>query len=496
MFRGKRETLPHSRMRTAREEVMSNQVDQEIQDILTHIYQPGTDDPHDQSQPHRTLNIYIEVEEQEKEADQPPTIESTLDEQPTATPTPDDTNTPVATEQPLPCNNTIEGYTTKRQHRPHPATLLLLIVPLFGILAGIAYAVLLPLWTPSASVTIVTASQHFTTTSTLQLVTDGTADPTKNQVPGRALSSVTMSQQKTVPATGTTRQAAQAAHGYITFYNGATYSQTIPAGTVLVGADGVQLVTDADAILPAAVFPTFGQASITAHAAISGAGGNVRTGDVYGACCRLNVSAVSGAFHGGQDARTYQSVTQQDITSVVPTIKNSLDQSIQAALQTQVQASETLITPLAYTSKVTPNRQPGEEATQLQVTVSETCTGMAYTTNALTSLATQRATQDAEKRLGTGLTTTTGVQSRVVQTTPSSHGTLTLHIRSSSVWAYPFSQEQQNSIKAMIAGMSKDKATAILLLRMAEVQSVSITLKNGTTLPTDAQHISLLFLQV
>jgi hypothetical protein len=465
----------------------SNDLQQQLHTILTSLEHTHTDDPQTESQLHRTINIYIEVEDQHSETDQPPIIESILDD--------DTTSISDAPKSSHPRIHQTEGHSIKRQRRAHAATMLFLIVPLVGLLAGsVFYALLVPMWTPSASVTIVTTSQQLTTSSTLQVVTEGTADPSKDQIAGRTLASVTMSQQKTVPTTGTTRQAAQTAHGIITFYNGATYSQTIPAGTVLVGADNIQLVTNADAHLPAAVFPTFGQANVTAHAAILGTTGNVRAGDVYGACCRLNVSAVNSAFYGGQNARSYQSVTQQDINGVVTSIKTSLEQSVQAALLTQVQPSETLITPLPCAFKATPNHEVGEEATEVQVLVSETCTGTTYTNQALTKLTTQRVTQNAEQRLGTGYTTT-GVQSHIFKATQSSHNTLTLQVQSVSLWTHPFSQEQQDNIKTMIAGMSKNRATAIVT-HMAGVQSVSITLKNGTTIPNDVHQIHLLFLQI
>ena len=469
---------------------MSNQLDQEIHDILTSIYQPETDDPHDESQPHRTLNIYIDVEEEA--VDLPPTIESILDEQPVPTAT-DEANTPISTEQPLPIHVT-QLYKAKVQRRMSLTVLLFLILSGMGSIAGIGYAVLIPLWTPSASVTIVTASRQLTTTSTLQLVTNGTADSTKNQLPGRELPAITMSQQKTVPTTGTAHQDAQVAHGFITFYNAAPSVQIVQAGMLLTGADGVHVITDQDATIPAALMPTEGQVMVSAHAATTGTTGNIRAGDVYGQCCRLNVFVASGAFHGGQDARTYQTATPQDITSVTISVKTSLEQSVQAAFQTQVQASETLVTPLSCTSKVAPDHQPGEEATHVQVMVNETCTGSVYTTQALTTLATQNATQDAEKRLGTGFTTT-GVQTRLTQAHITKNGRNELEITSVSLWAYPFTPEQQSTIKAMIMGASKEKATTTLL-HMTGVQSVSITLKNGTTLPTDVQHIHLLFLQV
>ena len=159
------------------------------------------------------------------------------------------------------------------------------------------------LFSPSATVTIVATSQHITSTSTLHIVTNGTADPMKNQVPGRVLPPLTMSEQKTVPTTGTTRQAAQTAHGFITFYNAAPYAQTIEVGTMIAGADGRPGSSRTKTpSYPAAIMPTEGQTTILGHAGTPGPQGNIRAGDLYGACCRLNVFVTNGAFHGGQDA--------------------------------------------------------------------------------------------------------------------------------------------------------------------------------------------------
>jgi len=304
---------------------MNNQLDQDLEHIFADIYDHNdTTEPHDESLPPRTLNVYIDVEEEEA-TNLPPTVNSTVDEYPTSTVT-DEAETPRHTEHPT-RNDATALQPRKRQRRLHLAVLLFLMLSLVGALVG--YAVLIPLWTPSANITIVTASQHLTTTSTVQLVTNGTADPMKQQLAGRALSTITMSQQKTIPTTGTTRQDAQAAHGLITFYNAAPYIQTIEVGTLLIGTDGIQVLTDQAVIISAALMPTEGQVTVSAHATLPGPQGNIRAGDIYGACCRLNVFVASGAFHGGQDARTYQSVAPQDINSTA-SLKSSLDQSVQA----------------------------------------------------------------------------------------------------------------------------------------------------------------------
>ncbi|MBA2395772.1 MAG: hypothetical protein H0V70_23850, partial [Ktedonobacteraceae bacterium] len=201
-----------------------------------------------------------------------------------------------------------------------------------GVIALLMVSIL-PLFTPDAIITIVPNTQPIQTTQTIT-VTTGQAAGT--QLQGRALAAITMSQARTVPTTGKGHQDAQAAQGYITFYNAATYAQTITAGTLLTGADGRQVMTEQDAIIPAANYPTFGQRSVSAQSVNTGPGGNIRAGDIYGPCCRLNVSAVSSAFTGGKQARDYQTVTTQDITTVASSLKTSLNQSVQAAFQTQV----------------------------------------------------------------------------------------------------------------------------------------------------------------
>ncbi len=454
-----------------------------------HSSTPDEPEPSYQHCPTTIIDVY--VIEHDQDHDELPIVESTLD---TLTQERQDTTTDEEPETTTPTAPSSAPFTHQRTPRSRWYLVALLTLCMLLIGTGGTLA-LVPLFTPSARITLVTASRHLTTTSTVQLVTQGIADPAKQQLAGRVLPAITMSQQQTSATTGTTREMAQAAHGLITFYNAAPYAQTIEVGTLLTGADGVQIITDQDATIPAAVLPTEGQGTVSAHAAITGPQGNIRGGDVYGACCRLNMFVASGAFHGGQDARTYQSVAPQDITSVDSSLKTSLDQSVQAAFQAQVQPTETLLTPLSCTPKVTPDHRVGEEATHVQVLLEETCTGVVYSTQALTTLATQRATTDANTRLGRGYTTTTGVQTRLMQVHPSQHGACDLQLQSVSVWAYPFTQEQQNSIKVMIVGMSKDKATKTLL-HMTGVQSVSITLKNSTTLPTNAQQISILFLQV
>ncbi len=300
-----------------------------------------------------------------------------------------------------------------------------------------------PVLFPEATVTIVPVSRQLSTTTTVTLTS------ASGPLPGRTLSSVTMSQEKTAPTTGRGHEDAQPGRGLVTFYNAAPYAQTIVAGTLLTGRDGVQVVTEQGVTVPAAVYPTFGQASVTAYTTIIGPAGNIKAGDIYGPCCVQNISAVNSAFSGGQAAPDYQSVTQQDINTVAASLKKSLDQSAQAALQTQVQSSETLITPLPCQENVTSDHRPGEEATEVQVTVSETCSGVVYDTQAYQDAITQALDQQATKQLGEGYTLIGVVQSSITQITTDQQQHIVLHVTLAGTLDYELSQAQQQAIKGV-----------------------------------------------
>lgn len=382
-----------------------------------------------------------------------------------------------------------EEEITERQRETPPFLLRrnTLVSAGIGALALLAIGTLLtvfvlPLLFPEATVTIVPVSKQVQTTTTVTLTGASGA------IPGRTLSAVTMSQEQTAPTTGRGHKDAQPAHGLITFYNAAPYAQTIVAGTLLTGNDGVQVVTDQSITVAAAVMPTEGQASVTAHTLTTGPASNIQVGDIYGLCCVQGISAANSAFTGGQTAHDYQSVTQQDITTVAASLKKSLDQSEQAALQTQVQSSETLVTPLPCQESVTSDHHPGDEASQVHVTVSETCTGIVYNTLAYQDDITQVLNRQAGTQLSEGYTLIGQVQSSITQVSTNKQQHTTLHVTLAGTYAYQLSQEQQQAIKASIAGKSKTEATAAIL-HTAGVQSVSITSTQGDKLPGDTNRI-------
>ncbi len=407
--------------------------------------------------------IFIEREEDEDEQD---IIDSTLTE---AEP---DTNIPYTPPiQPL----------TKTQARDEKTNthvgLFMMSLLLFLCFASIALQVNLILNPPIATIILIPKSQTLSLNATVQL--------------GRLLPPTTLSQEKTVPTTGHGHQDARAATGTVTFYNGQFTQVTIPAGTSLAGNDSVQVITDEDAVIPAASPnpPVFGQVTVSAHVTTTGAQGNIAAYDINQTCCATSILVKNTApFSGGQDARDFQTVTKQDIANAAAPLKTTLAQSVQGALTGQVQSGEALVTP-PCTPKVTSDHQTGDEATQVKVTLTETCSGVAYDTQELETKATQLLTTQALKKLGSGYSALGDVQvTTTTATVTASHPIIAFSCN--GVWVYVLSGKAQEHIKDLIKGKTTQDALH-LLTSQPGIERVSTSWDVNTKLPKDIQNIHL-----
>ena len=311
---------------------------------------------------------------------------------------------------------------------------------------------------------------------------------------------MTLSQARTTPATGKGHQDAEAAMGTITFYNGLFSSQTVAAGTRLSGSDGVKVITDQVAVIPAALVttpPIYGQISVPAHAAVVGPQGNIRVRDVNEACCLTSVLAQNTiAFRGGQNERDYSVVARADIDNIVSSLTATLIKEEQAALTSQLSASEALVTPSCI-SKVTPDHLPGEEATSVKVTDTERCVAIAYKSASLRKEATRAFMQQAQRRLGTHYRLIGAMWVQVVRTALRSNqeGIATISVYIGGTWMYQLSQKELEMIKVSIAGQTPRQARQILL-SLPGIQRVEIEgLLENTRLPksTSSFHMLQLF---
>ena len=359
----------------------------------------------------------------------------------------------------------------RKSDLPAYTTILFFIFLILSCLAFQLYLVFNP---PIVIVTVVPRSQTVHLTGTLQL--------------GRVLVPITLSQSQTVPTTGKGHQDPKQATGFITFYNGLLSEQTVPAGTLLTGSDGVEITTNQDANIPSAAPPIEGQATITAHAINSGSQGNISAKDINEACCAVSILAVNFTpFHGGQDERDFQTVAKSDIVTVATPLKTAVQQDMQKALQGELKPNEQLQT-LPCHPTVASDHQIGEEARLVTVTVSVACSAIAYDTKALEIKATQLLTTQAVRKLGTGYTLLGSVQVSVIQATAQPRPTLVLSYQ--GIWVYAISNREQQRIKSLITGKSYQQAMQVLKA-LPGVERVSIQFDENTKLPKDSRYIHL-----
>jgi hypothetical protein len=337
-----------------------------------------------------------------------------------------------------------------------------------------------------ATVTIIPQSQQVTLSGTMQL--------------GRVLPPLTISQSQTTKATGIGHQNATAATGYLTFYNGQFQSVTIAAGTILTGASGILIATDQDATIPAANPPSFGQVTMAAHAINAGVQGNIPAYDINQACCATSVLVKNAnVFSGGQNERTYTTVTQHDIHSISTVLTTTLAQSITGALEGQLRPDEQLQL-LPCTPTVTSDHQPGEEATQIKVTVSETCSAIAFNSQQLQTKATAYLATQAQQKAGAGYSLFGTPQIHVTQATVSSTPPhlVFLSFTTTGRWIYGISNRAQQQIKYLIAGKTTQEA-ARLLAALSGVESATIRFSgfgDVTRIPKATGYIHIVLIVV
>ncbi len=357
------------------------------------------------------------------------------------------------------------------------ALLLGLLVPLFCIALQL-YFIANPF---TVTVTLAAKTQHLSLTGTLQL--------------GRALNPITLSQSQSVQTTGHGHQDARNAIGSITFYNGQPAQEFVPAGAILTSANGIHIATNQDATIPAADLtanpPVFGQVTVAAQATIVGSGGNIAAYDINETCCAPSVVAKNTQnFSGGQDARDFQTVTKQDIANAATPLKTTLVQSMQNTLTGQLKSGEAL-TSHHCSQTTTADHQAGEEASQVKVTVSETCSSIAYDTQALETKVTALLTAQAIKKLGTGYSILESPQITVTQATAAKQ--VMLSFTSVSRWIYALNSQEQNHMKKIIAGKTKEQALQ-RLYRLPGIEQVSMQFAgfgDDTSIPKNLSSIHL-----
>jgi hypothetical protein len=356
--------------------------------------------------------------------------------------------------------------------------------------AGAAsYLYLLPL-TASATVTITPKAKSLHTDAMFTIATN----PKAGQVQGSPLVASSFTKSKTVPATGHAHDDATQAAGVLTFYNADSQAYTIPAGTSFT-VQGVTVVTDTTVTVQAAVPPSFGTGITQAHAIQAGTVGNIAAHAIDTRCCgsEFITATNTSAFSGGQDARTYSFIQSSDIQNAATDLLSSLTPQATETLQKEARPGEQVVTPLC-SPRTQESAEPGAAAADVTVSVTQTCSSIAYLTDSLNQVATSilahMATLSNFEEVGTTQVTVNG-------STYTNH-TATLKVSVSGVWVYRFTQAQEAALTRHIAGESQESAKATLE-NVDGVAQVSIHVQRldfKDLLPTNPQRITIQFFYI
>ncbi len=373
---------------------------------------------------------------------------------------------------------------------------------LLYLLALVLVAVLVaPVATLAATVTLVPETKTLSTSLTVTALSTGTPDPARKQVAAHVLVVSSPTQSQTVSTTGTGHAPARVGEGTLTFYNAAPYTQTVAAGTLLTGADGVEIVTATPAVTPAGNPPTFGIATVPAHAAVIGPQGNIAPLDLNGLCCMAGISVKNTtAFHDGQYAYDFPMVTQADIDQAAGSLLATLTAATQENMHAEVHPNERLVGQVQCQPAVTPDHPVGSNASQVTVNVSVTCHAQAYDYGAVVRLVTSVLMQQVMTTLGTGYALRGTISTTITQAGAPPHakpGTLTLLVTGQGVWVYQVNPTEQARLTRLIAGLSRQAATQVLQQQEAgHLTAIHIQVTglwtDGSRLPADPARIHLL----
>jgi baseplate J-like protein len=433
---------------------MANNIEQEIRAVLAQM--DNGEQQEQQTPPEDIQDIYVLIvrEHGEVEEDQPQVIDS---------------------EPVTPPDKPTQSF-------PY-LTLSIVLVCLLPMLASILLQVYLLQNPPIATVTITPKSQTVTLSGTVQL--------------GRLLQPLTISQSQITPTTGKGHQDAQAATGTVTFYNGQQTEQTIVAGTVFTGQNGVSIETTQSATIPPGNPSTgYGTVTVTAQALQAGSNGNIQAGDVNSPIA-IAVFVKNNQFRGGQDERDFSTVSQQDIHRVSTTLEKSVALSMQAVLQGQLSLLEQLQL-LPCTPTVISDHPIGAEATSVKVTVSQTCSAVAYRSQDLATKATAYLANKAQQTTGAGysLFGTVLVSLKQTSVTNTPHPLVFLSFQATGTWIYALFPSAQQQIKHLIAGKSTQQA-AQSLAALPGIERATIHfsgISDPERVPKSTQNIHLVLL--
>ena len=366
---------------------------------------------------------------------------------------------------------------------------LLLALPLVGVLLFV-----FPPWTQSQATILIhplSVEKH-----DLLHLTATVAPIDASQSQARRLSATSIAPQISVQATGVVQQQASVARGVLTFYNSASFPQTVAEGLIFTVGQGIQIVTDQAVTIPPGTPAQASSVSVPAHVLQGGVPGNIGPLTIHSLCSECGGIAIAvknlKPFSGGQDAQTFTVVAQTDLDNVARVQEGELVNQSHIVLLRQLHQGEQLGSPIHCAEHLTSEPVVGAKATQASIEVTEACTALAYDPldigHRAALLFHSQVQRSLDAHLALARPISTYIQLPIVETDPA---TLSISVSVSGRWVYQMSQAAQSRLIRQLEGLSYEQALAQLTTAPG-VQTASIEGIGGNDLlPRDPAQFTV-----
>ena len=290
-------------------------------------------------------------------------------------------------------------------------------------------------------------------------------------------------------ATGSGHQDATYATGLVTFYNALPSPQEVPQGQLLIGADGIHIVTDQDAFIPAGTLSVNGQMTISAHVTTLGSQGNIQAGDISGACCRDYVFARKQPIFRRPRCEEFYRCLSNDVDSLTQSLSPKSISRYNKTLLNNYRQQKPLTPPLCSQS-IVPTPSVGQEANTVTVNITKTCSAASYTKADLTASVKHQFQQFVAMQFGSSYVPVGNPQVTISNTSVKENNVrITAFVQGTIV--YHFRKADMDALKQRVAGKSKEQAGGIIL-KWHDLQLVGIQLQyNQDSLPSDPEKIKV-----
>jgi hypothetical protein len=392
---------------------------------------------------------------------------------------------------------TLQPLRIQKKHSPRSRGLrlapILTALALLVLLVAIALAAgsqgwLLRLFgAPITTVTLTPRSQLVQQNLTLTAIVSS-PDPARSQISSRLITITSPTHITTANATGSI--AAKQATGTLVFINNTASTITIGT-TTITGKSGVAVSFNGPVTVPAAS-PSF--INVPGFAVNPGANGNIPQFDIDGPCCFNGIVVKNTAFTGGQDAQPNSIIEQKDIDGAANGLIASLKPGTLASLQDMVHSSERVIASSQQCQpQISSDHRAGTIAKTATVQVALTCSEQVYDYGAAQQIALKelQSQVSGDPHLGTAYALDGQVALTLLNASqPDAHGSVTLTMQASGLWAYTFSQTTLRQLAALIAGKSESDARSLLLAQTG-IAAVQFHPSSASALPVNTGEIQI-----